>query len=46
MGYCRYELERWSDARTALSRVQSEYPDTTAARLAEQRLKRMTDEGN
>jgi len=46
MGYCRYELERWSDARTALSRVQSEYPDTTAARLAEQRLKRMTDEGH
>lgn len=46
MGYCRYELERWSDARTALNRVTSEYPDTTAARLAEQRLKRMTDEGH
>lgn len=46
MGYCRYELERWSDAREALSRVRSEYPETTAARLAEQRLKRMTDEGH
>ena len=46
MGYCTYELERWGDARDALSRVQSEYPDTTAARLAEQRLKRMTDEGH
>lgn len=46
MGYCTYELERWSDAREALSRVQTEYPDTTAARLAEQRLKRMTDEGH
>lgn len=46
MGFCNYELERWSDARTALSRVQSEFADTTAARLAEQRLKRMSDEGH
>lgn len=46
MGYCTYELERWTDAKEALSRVQAEYPDTTAARLAEQRLKRMMDEGH
>jgi tol-pal system protein YbgF len=46
MGYCTYELGRWSEARDALSRVQAEFPDTTAARLAEQRLKRMTDEGH
>ena len=46
MGYCNYELERWDDARTALTRVQADFPDTTAARLAEQRLKRMTDEGH
>ena len=46
MGYCNYELERWNDARAALGRVQSEYSDTTAARLAEQRLKRMDEEGN
>lgn len=45
MGYCNYELERWDDAKSALNRVQSEFPDTTAARLAEQRLKRMSDEG-
>jgi tol-pal system protein YbgF len=45
-GYCNYELERWDDARTALLRVQEEYSDTTAARLAEQRIKRMQDEGN
>ena len=45
MGYCNYELERWNDARAALARVQSEYPDTTAARLAVQRLNRMTEEG-
>ena len=46
MGYCNYELERWNDARAALARVQSEYPDTTAARLAAQRLNRMTEEGH
>lgn len=44
IGYANYELERLDAARGALSRVQSEYPDTTAARLAEQRLKRMQDE--
>lgn len=45
-GYCNYELARWDDARAALMRVQDEYSDTTAARLAEQRIKRMQDEGN
>ena len=29
-GYCNYELERWNDARSALTRVQGEYSDTTA----------------
>jgi tol-pal system protein YbgF len=41
VGYCNYELKRWNAARYALVRVQTDYPDTTAARLAEQRLKRM-----
>jgi tol-pal system protein YbgF len=45
MGYCNYELERWNDARAALTRVQTEYAGTTAARLAEQRLNRMDEEG-
>lgn len=45
VGYCNYELQRWKGARQALSRVQADYPDTTAARLAEQRLKRMDSEG-
>ena len=45
MGYCSYELERYEDARAALVRVQSEYSDTTAARLATQRLARMDEEG-
>jgi len=45
MGYCNYELERWDTARGALARVQEDYPETTAARLAGQRLKRMETEG-
>lgn len=46
VGYCNYELERWNDARAALTRVQKEYAGTTAARLAEQRLNRMDEEGH
>ena len=46
IGYCNYELEQWDAARESLTRVQSEFADTTAARLAEQRLKRMMDEGH
>ena len=46
VGYASYELRRWEEARTALSRVPREHPDTTAARLAEQRLNRMTEEGH
>ena len=45
VGSCNYELKDWAAARAALSRVQSEYPDTTAARLAGQRLTRMEEEG-
>ena len=45
MGYCYYELQRWDASRAALRRVQNEYPETTAARLAAQRLKRMEEEG-
>lgn len=45
MGYCSYELKDWAAARTSLTRVQEEYPETTAARLAGQRLARMDEEG-
>lgn len=45
MGYCSYELEQWDAARSSLERVTAEYPETTAARLAGQRLERMDDEG-
>lgn len=46
IGYSNYELKRWDAARGALRRVQQDYPDTTAARLAEQRLNRMDEEGH
>jgi tol-pal system protein YbgF len=45
IGYCNYELKRFAAAREALKRVQADYPETTAARLAGQRLTRMEDEG-
>lgn len=45
MGYCNYSLKRWQAARVTLTRVQAEYPETTAARLAGQYLQRMDSEG-
>ena len=45
IGYCNYELKRWDAARDSLLRVQADYPETTAARLAGQRVKRMGEEG-
>ncbi len=45
IGYSNYELEQWAAARAALSRVATEFPDSTAARLAAQRLRRMDEEG-
>lgn len=45
MGYCNYELQRWDAARAALDQVRADYPETTAARLAGQRLERMDGEG-
>lgn len=44
VGYCNYELKRWDAARTALQRVMRDYPDTTAARLASQRLDKIAQE--
>lgn len=46
IGYSNYELKRWNAARSALQQVRDQYADSTAARLAEQRLTRMTDEGH
>ena len=45
IGYCNYELQRWDAARTALNTVVTRYGDSTAAKLAEQRLEQMRKEG-
>ena len=45
IGYCNYELKNWVAARTALSGVRADFPESTAARLAQQRLERMQEEG-
>jgi len=45
IGYCNYELKRFDAARKSLQTVVANYPETTAARLAAQRLARMTSEG-
>lgn len=45
IGFCNYELASWDSARKALTTVAQQYPDTTAARLANQRLERMATEG-
>lgn len=45
MGLCNYSLRRWDDARVTLTRVQQDYAETTAARLAGQYLNRMDSEG-
>lgn len=45
IGYCNYELKNWAEAKTALNQVVQQYADTTAARLASQRLSKMQGEG-
>lgn len=45
IGYCNYELKNYSEARSALDQVVKQYADTTAARLASQRLAKMASEG-
>ncbi len=46
LGYCNYELKNWKEARTSLSQVVQQFSDTTAARLASQRLAKMETEGH
>jgi len=46
IGYCNYELEKWDDARQALTIVESRFPESTAAKLATQRLEQMRAEGH
>lgn len=44
IGYSNYELQQWAAARAALQRVTDDFPDSTAARLAAQRVRRMDEE--
>ncbi len=45
IGFCNYELKNWPEARSALGQVVQRFGDTTAARLAGQRLAKMDGEG-
>ena len=45
VGYCQYELNRWVEARQALNIVVTQFPETTAARLARDRLNTIKREG-
>jgi tol-pal system protein YbgF len=45
IGYCNYELKNWGEARSALNQVVQRFGDTTAARLASQRLAKLDSEG-
>jgi tol-pal system protein YbgF len=42
VGYCQGELGNRDAARTSLQQLMRQYPDTTAARLASQRLERLS----
>lgn len=44
-GYCQFELKRFGPARTLLTRVVDEYPDSQAAADARERLQRLPAEG-
>ncbi len=46
MGYIYYEKKDWVNARQELETVVSQYPGSTAARLADDRLRRMQKEGH
>jgi tol-pal system protein YbgF len=46
LGYCDYELKNWKEARASLTQVVQQFSDTTAARLASQRLAKMESEGH
>ncbi len=46
IGYSNYALSNWTAARKALTAVAIDYPETTAARVAGQRLDQMYNEGH
>jgi tol-pal system protein YbgF len=46
MGYIYYEKKDWANARQELEIVAGNYPGSTAARLADERLRRLQKEGH
>lgn len=46
MGYTLYEMGRYDDARQVLQSVIKKHPDSAVARLAEERLVKMKNEGH
>jgi len=44
IGYCEYELKQWDTAKATLSQVVTQFADTPAGHLAQQRLDRMATE--
>ena len=46
IGYIQYEKQQWQAARDTLTRLAHDHPNSTAARLALQRLDRMKREGH
>jgi tol-pal system protein YbgF len=46
MGYIHVEKRRWTEAKDVLGRIVRDYPNTTEARLAQNRLDRVRAEGH
>ena len=46
LGYIQYEQQDWASARKLLTEVTDKYPQSTAATLAQNRLRRMKQEGH
>ncbi|MGF1548736.1 MAG: tol-pal system protein YbgF [Thiotrichales bacterium] len=46
LGYSYYELKQWSNARQVLNEIVQNFPGSTVAKLADERLRRMQREGH
>lgn len=46
IGYTYYELGQWEEARVALTCLRAQFPNSTVAGLAQQRLERLEREGH
>ena len=46
IGYTQYELGQYDQARANLAQLRAQYPNSTVAGLAQQRLERMEREGH